>query len=261
MADKKKAKSEQGMGVKTPKITFRILEQIEESDGARISDLAREIGSSKSTIYRHLCSLHEEGYVIKNNDEYQLSLKFLSFGESAKKRWDKSGLIREKLREIADKTGERAQFLTIENNHAVFVHIEQGEDAVEIDTGVGKTVPLHATSAGKAILAHLPEDKVSDILSKNNLQKFTKHTITEANELFEELGKIREQGFSQNNQERIRGVRAIGVPILKSSNEVVGAISVAGPSHRLVDEWFHEELPTLLLGTVNEIELKMEYEK
>lgn len=141
----------------------------------------------------------------------------------------------------------------------VFVYISSGDNAAEIDTGIGKTVPLHATAAGKAILAEFSDERVSQIISEQDLERITTNTITDREQLFSELEEIRARGYSQNDQERVPDVRAVGVPITSPSDQVIGALSVAGPSHRLVDELFHEDLPNLLLGTANEIELKIKY--
>jgi len=45
------------------------------------------------------------------------------------------------------------------------------------------------------------------------LPSLTENTITDEDELYEELAEIRERGYSINNQETIPGLRAIGVPI------------------------------------------------
>jgi len=73
------------------------------------------------------------------------------------------------------------------------------------------------------------------------------------------LETIKERGFSVNDQENLEGLKAIGAPIPGTDERVIGALSVSGPTHRMKDEYFEVELPDLLLGVVNELELNIAY--
>jgi DNA-binding IclR family transcriptional regulator len=74
-----------------------------------------------------------------------------------------------------------------------------------------------------------------------------------------ELDQIRQQGYCLNDQELIEGLRAVGAPVQGRNGQVIGAISIAGPTHRLKGDTFESDLPDLLLGTVNELELNIVY--
>jgi DNA-binding IclR family transcriptional regulator len=118
---------------------------------------------------------------------------------------------------------------------------------------------LHSVAAGKSILAHMSEEDVWQIIEDRGLPKITENTITDSETLFEELEMIREQGYSVNDQENLDGLKAIGAPILGADGQVIGALSVSGPTHRMKGEYFESELPDLLLGVVNELELNIAY--
>ncbi|MEF8785336.1 MAG: IclR family transcriptional regulator [Haloarculaceae archaeon] len=168
-------------------------------------------------------------------------------------------LAKPKITELAEKTEERAEFMVEEYGRSVFVHRDTGDNAVQTDSGIGKFHPLHATAAGKSILAFLPEERVDEICETRGLESFTDNTITDKETLFAELETIRERGVGYNDQEYINGLRAVGVPVKDVDESIVGAISVSGPTHRLKGEWYEEEIPDLLLGMTNEIELKISY--
>ena len=246
-------------GVKTTGTVFAILETLQEEDGARISDVADALDLANSTAYRHLSTLAEQGYVLKEDGEYYLSMRFLRFGHYVRQRKKSYQLAAPKVAELAGKTDERAEFMVEEHGRSVFVHREVGDNAVRTDSGIGKSHPLHATAAGKAILAFLPDDRIQAILDRHGLDAHTDDTITDREALFEEVEAIRERGVSYNKQEYIEGLRAVGVPVLAPDESVIGALSVSGPTHRLKGPRFEEEIPDLLLGTANEIELKIPY--
>lgn len=245
--------------VKTTNTVFTILEVLRERDGAQVTTVAEELDIAVSTAYRHLTTLSEEGYVIKEGCKYFPSMRFLRFGRYVRDRKHVYQLTEPKITELAEKTEERAEFMVEEYGRSVFVHRDTGDNAVQTDSGIGKFHPLHATAAGKAILAFLPEERVSEIYETHGLESFTDSTITDKESLFEELKTVREREVGFNDQEYINGLRAVGVPLKDDDENVVGAISVSGPTHRLKGEWYEEEIPDLLLGTTNEIELKISY--
>lgn len=243
--------------VSTVDTAFEILETLHANDGATLTALADELGLAKSTVHRHLQTLHHRKYVVRQGNRYYLSLRFLEFGKHVQTRKRGYLMARDKVKELAEETGERAQFMVEEHGLAVYVHRETGSHAVRTDPGIGKRIPLHTTSAGKSILAHLPDERVERIFDQYGLTAATEYTETDPEALFEEFERIRERGYSVNRQENIEGLRALGTTVRDERGDILGAISVSGPSHRMSGTLFEEELPNLLLGTANELELNI----
>lgn len=238
---------------------FAIVERLQELDGAGVSELASDLGFAKSTVHRHLATLEGMEYVVKKGDVYYVGLRFLDLGEYTRNRKLAYKMAGEKVSELAVETEERAQFIVEEHGKAVFIHRDTGDRAVLTDPGIGKRIPLHATAAGKAILAHLSDDELSRIIERRGLPKVTEYTITDEEALHEELENCRARGYSYNKQENLIGLHAVGVPVKDASGGVLGSLSISGPSHRLKGEWFERELPNLLLGSANELELNINY--
>ncbi|MEY7851766.1 IclR family transcriptional regulator [Natrarchaeobius sp. A-rgal3] len=243
--------------VSTVDTAFDILEFIYTSEGVTLGELSAELDLAKSTVHRHLHTLKHRQYVVCEDDRYYLSLKSLEFGKHVQTRKRGYRMARDKVEKLAEETGERAQFMVEEHGQAVYVHCETGSQAVQTDPGIGKRVPIHAISAGKAILAELPDERVESILDRHGLPAITAHTKTDRESLFEELERIRERGYGVNYEENVEGLRALGTSIRDADGDVLGAISVSGPSHRMKGPLFEEELPNLLLGTANELELNI----
>lgn len=240
---------------------FEILHTVHDLEGARVSELASELDMAPSTAYKYLASLQEVGYVVKEGDEYNVALKFLWLGTYAKHRKDGYRFSIEKVQEIAEETGERAQFVVEENGRGIYLHTEASKPtAVETDRRAGTSRYLHASASGKAILANLPESRVEEILDIHGLPAETPDTITDEGELFDELAEIRDTGIAFNDEESVAGLRAVGVPVKENIDGfVLGSLSVSGPSNRLTGDVFREDIPDLLLGYANEIELNTRY--
>ncbi|SEH17442.1 transcriptional regulator, IclR family [Natronorubrum sediminis] len=243
--------------VQTSQTMFVIVEYIKEQDGATITEVANELGYAKSTVHRHLSTLTEMGYAVKEGNEFHVGLRFVDLGQHARTRRNGYELAREKVDQIAAATGERAQFIVEEHGEGVYLHRSFGEHAIRTDPGIGSRIPLHATAAGKAILANLEESRRFEIIEQTDFDSLTEHTITDTKSLFEELETIRERGYAFNRQENLNGLYAVGVAVKSPTEGVIGAFSVSGPIHRLKGERIQSELPDRLLGTANELELNI----
>ena len=117
---------------------------------------------------------------------------------------------------------------------------------------------MHCSAGGKAILAHLPDERVEAILDRWGLKRFTEDTITDRDRLREDLQAGRERGFFLNREEYQRGVTAIGAPVL-GEETVYGAIAVIGPAMRLRGNWSDGELPNQLLAAANTAEINVSF--
>lgn len=245
--------------LKTLKRGFEIIEALEELDGVTLSEIADELGFAESTVHRYLSTLQSLGYVVREEDRYRISFRFLEIGEYVKTRRNAYQLANEAVTKIAEQSKERAQFFVEEQGEAVYLFLATGEHGFITDAKIGKRIPLHATAGGKAILAHLPESYIDEIIDQHGLPALTNHTITERDELEEELQQIQEQGYAFNRQEYLPGSHAVGVPLLQDDGSPIGSLSVTGPNRRLKGEFFEKEVPDMLLETANELELKISY--
>jgi DNA-binding IclR family transcriptional regulator len=162
------------------------------------------------------------------------------------------------IEQLAAQTEETVWLSTEEHGMAVTLDIKEGAHAVQLGvfSRPGARSPLHCTATGKALLAHLSEDRTHEIIDRYGLEQLTDKTITEPDKLLTELEKIRDRGYATNDDETALGLRAVSAPVVVGE-QVVAAVSVSGAKHRLKGERFHEEIPNQILGVVNDIELKL----
>lgn len=248
-----------GGTVKSAATLLSVVEGIKEFDGARVTELADHLDVGKSTVHRHLSTLNAHEYVVQEGDEYHLGLRFLGLGEYVRERNPVYGMARPIVDQLAEETEERALFMTEEHGRAVYLYRGLGSHAVRTNSTTGTRRYLHTIAGGKVMLAHLPRERVDAIIDRWGLTAETPTTITDRDELAEELAGIRERGVAFNREECIDGLQAVAAPVLGPDGSVVGALSVSGPTHRMKGEWLEEEIPDLLLGSANELELNLEY--
>lgn len=251
------ARRTNGRTLKSIQRSAELLRTLVDLDGARLTALASELDMAPSTVYTHLSTLEKEELVVKKSDEYHVGLMFVKVGNYAQNRTEAYRLAETYSENIADESGYRGAFVVEEHGRGVFVHVSASEQTDWSHASVGSRVPIHAIAAGKAILAHMPEDDVDEIIDERGLPQNTANTITTREELFDELKEIRERKYALNYEENIEGIRAVAVPVQKSAGQVLGAFTISGPSHRFTEEELTDELPNLLLGVSNEFELKL----
>lgn len=109
------------------------------------------------------------------------------------------------------------------------------------------------------MLAHFDPEKVDRIVADWGLPEFTDETITDWESLAAELEEIREVGIAYNRGEYLPGIVAVAAPIRDNDGTVHGAVTLAGPQHRLESEWDREELHDQLRSTANTIEVNLLY--
>jgi IclR family KDG regulon transcriptional repressor len=142
--------------------------------------------------------------------------------------------------------------------HAIHLYTKIGQHGVDIGTDVGtRRKDLHAIAAGKVILATIPNDRLEAYVASSEFEEYTEQTITTEAALRDTLETVRERGYAFNDEESMDGLRAIGVPIQYPDGTLLGVLGVTGPTHRMKGDRFKEEIPNLLLGVSNEVELNI----
>lgn len=245
--------------VKSSRTSFRIIQLIQEHNGAKLSEISEEIDKSKSSVHNHLNTLYEMGYVTKTDDQYEVALRFLEHGIYARQQRPLYEVAKPELKKLAEETGELVNLLVEEHGKGIYLARTSGENAVSVDVQTGTQVYLHGTALGKAILAFLPDSGVDWILNRHGMPQLTEATITDREELREELERVRERGMAFDDEERLSGMQCVAVPVLNRENHPVGSLSIAVPTRRMADNPLESEIPDLLKDTSNVIQLNMTY--
>lgn len=239
--------------------SMAILRSLKSDGPASLTELASRLGYSKSTVHRHLATLDREGYVAENDGEYRVGLLFLDYGIHARAENDLFQTAKDRVDDLSDRVDENVWLMVEENGYGVFLYQGTGKSPVRTFTREGYRGHLHTFAAGKVVLAHMDEERRERVLERQGLPDQAPESITDREELDAELAEIRERGVGFNRQESIRGINAVAAPVLDVDGQPLGSISVAGPASRLKGQYLESELPELLLGVTNEIEVNLSY--
>lgn len=206
------------------------------SGGSRtLTDVTRATGLSKGTAFRLLTSLNHQQFVIRDPVEggYLLGPVFLRLVESV--MGDLGSIARVAAPTLQRLTGESGETVTLHAPSAlerICVAESPSHQSIRYTASVGATAPLHVGSAGKVLLAFMPEQKRTQTLANLPLTAVTAATITDRAALDEEIATVARQGWALSAGERIEGAGSISVPIRTRSGLVL-ALSVLGPADRL----------------------------
>lgn len=259
MADNTVADTDRGTGtpsIKAVETSHTVIEALESIAPATVTEVATEAGISKGGAYKHLKTLQESGFVVREDKQYRLGLRFLDIGGRIRYTHLGSGIIKDKMQELAAETGETSIYTVLENGRTTTLFRETGSHGVSTRTRIGKRLYPHETGAGKCILAHHTDEEIDTIFDGGPPPQVTDNTITDMETLYDEIETVREQGYAFNLGESVEGLVAIAAP-LAPDGQLLGACSVTGPYHRLKGDPIDEEITTTLLSFVNELELNI----
>jgi len=215
-----------------------LLEIIAQANGLSLTDVAQRAGLPASTAHRILATLKAAGFV--HCDEargcYLIGVKAFKIGSAFLRNRKLVDVARGVMRELMAAGGETTNLGIESDSHVLFVSQIESHHAIRAFHRPGARGLMHASSLGKAILAWLPEAEVTGILHRVGLPRLTGRTIGDSQALFADLARTRQRGWAIDDEEKADGMRCAGAPVFNEHGEVIGALSVSGPTVRLTHE-------------------------
>ncbi|MCW2135362.1 IclR family transcriptional regulator [Arthrobacter sp. VKM Ac-2550] len=241
-------------GVQSVERAFELLELITNAGGeVTLSELSSFTSLPLPTIHRLLRTLVSLGYVRQlANRRYSLGPRLIRLGEVANKQL--GSLARPHLKNLVETLGESANMAVLDSEMVVYIAQVPSPHSMRMFTEVGRRAHTHDTGVGKAILAQLEDDTVRDIVTRAGMPTPTEMSIGNISDLMLELKRIRERGYSIDEQEQEIGVRCFAMAVPDAPTPM--AISVSGPVSR-VDEAFAERAVPLLQSAAEQISAQL----
>jgi DNA-binding IclR family transcriptional regulator len=197
-----------------------------------LAELARAVGLNKTTTYRLLSALASEGLVGREGEAYRLGPELLALGARACGAGQLRAAARPELEVLAASTHETATLEVLLGRDVLILDEAMGPHVLGSAPSVGTRWPAHATSTGKALLAHLPAEALRAYLAAP-LAAATPRTVTRPAVLARELARAAERGYAVTLEELEPGFVAVAAPVRASAGQVVAALSIGGPAVRL----------------------------
>jgi DNA-binding IclR family transcriptional regulator len=236
----------------------RILDLLKSQGSLGYIEILKQFPLPKSTLFKILFTLETEELIRRDrlSGKYELGVKLIEWGSGARSQLEirKIALpFMQKLSEDIDCTIHLAVV-----SHGEVLPIESFESGSTtwphylFHGGVGIPAPLHATAAGKAILAFMSRADIESTLKEKGLQKFTENTITSMQRLRAALADIRRIGYAVSYSEHYDMVRGVAAPIRDHDGKVFASLSALGIISRITPEWV-PEIAVQVMAAANEI--------
>lgn len=219
---------------------------------ATAAEIREGTGLPPTTTNRLLRSLVDRGVLSQDRRGYRLSLRFVGWAEVAKAASDLVEASTPILAELRDRSGESTGLALLDNDCRYVINNCSSKKSIVFHTEIGQTLPLHAGSGGKVILAF--SDQRPD---PKRLKKLASGTITTRAKLAEELELIRDRGWAYAQSEREEGLNSVAAPVLDAGG-LIGSMTIGGPSFRM-GEARAEELGAMVFEAARELSLVLGY--
>ncbi|CAG9269002.1 Transcriptional regulator, IclR family [Paraburkholderia unamae] len=232
-----------------------VLELLAKNGGRMpLATIADTLDIPRSGTHRLLSMLIDEGFVRQDEEhgEYMLAMKLVSLALIYLSTSGVFDISQPVLDRLAEASGELARLGVVEGDHLTFVGKAQGaKSGLRYDPDMGSNPPLHCTASGQAWLATLPDERAIELVSRQGglgpkAQNAPRAPRT-IQQFLKDLNGARQRGYGVAIETYERGMTSIAAPVRNPvTNEVVGIVSLAGPSSRLPEERLLELAPHLL---------------
>src|SRR5437763_3480918 len=157
-------RASQGGGVQSVERTFELLELMADAGGeVALSELAESSGLPLPTIHRIMRTLVGAGYARQQpSRRYSLGPRLIRLGETASRAL--GSWARPYLAELTEAIGETSNMAVLDGEQIVYVAQSPSQHSMRMFTEVGRRVDAHATAVGKAMMANLPDETVTQML-------------------------------------------------------------------------------------------------
>ncbi|GAB3347737.1 IclR family transcriptional regulator [Amycolatopsis echigonensis] len=219
--------------LKTLRNGLALLRLLEGRDATAITDLAKELQISPSTAHRIASTLRTEGFLRQDPHTRRYLLgPGIVLGRPGAELERCLEVAPDHLASLRDSTGETVHIAVRTGRQVRFPLAVESTRQVRVASSVGRTVPVHATAAGKILLAQLPDTEIRKMLG-SELEALTPHTLRTTDALLRELADVRRNGYAINASETDLGLYTVAVTVEGRDGKPLCALAVSAPLARV----------------------------
>lgn len=236
-------------GVKTVEKSLRLLELLlAAQEGLTIAQLVARTHMHRASVHRLLSTLHALGWVERpvRRPIYRVSLRLYALVHVFVHNYALLDRLQPLLTQLSERSRETVHVGVLDGWDVLHIGRVESLERVGVASRVGSRGWAHSSGMGKALLAGQPDALVDAYIAETGLPAMTEHSITSPEVFRAEIGLIRQQGFSIDNEEDAIGVRCLGTALPKTEGPPMLAVSITGPSPRFTLEQAYALTPTLL---------------
>jgi DNA-binding IclR family transcriptional regulator len=228
--------------------------------GLSLSQLSEILNYPKSTTHHILSTLLPYDYVSQNQEtkRYSLGFKFLSIGKVILDSLDVRNIAYKHLRELQEKCQEAVHLAILRNGKVIYIDKIDKQGGLSLATYIGFRTDPHAAAGGKVLLSELSRKEIIDIYREGPLKTYGKNTINSLPRLFEELEKIKRQGYAIDDEEYYEGIRCIAAPV-RAGWKIIAAVSITGSIFTMTLERMQNDLKAKVMEATERISNELQW--
>jgi DNA-binding IclR family transcriptional regulator len=199
-----------------------------------VREAATKLKIAKSSAHDLMSSLAQLGFLNKTEENrYRLGWRLVTLSETLLATTELRKEAHPVMEELAAQYQETIHLAVLDGTQAVYVNKLEGKQAVRVElTSLGARLYAHCSALGKVLLAYSSEEEVKRIIQTAGLPRFTDNTITDEEELLQNLTKTRKQGYAYDMEEILPDLCCVAAPIYNYTGQVIAAISMSIPAYR-----------------------------
>jgi len=225
-----------------------------------LHEIADRLGLAKSTTHGLISTLKDFAYVEQSafTAKYKLGLRLFEVGSIVALGWDVRTGAAPYIQRLLEEMRETVHLVVLDKYEVLYIDKRETSESLRIASQVGMRLPAHCTGVGKVLMAYLTAEERREIITAKGLPRYTRNTLTDAAALEAELSRIREQGYSIDNEEIMDSLKCVAAPIRDQGGKVISAISLSGPISRMQGQRFKAAVK-LVTKTAAEISASLGY--
>ncbi|HZB25517.1 MAG TPA: IclR family transcriptional regulator [Vicinamibacterales bacterium] len=211
-----------------------------------LNELTLQLELTKSSVFRILHTLEVSGYIQRDSLGRYTAAEDLQASAPGQLRAALVDAAMPCLKELSREFQETVSLAMRFENRVEVVGTIESPHLIRMGNTVGRIVPPHASSLGKAVAAFQPEEMRERLVRSYGIHRFTEHTVTDEVALKAAFEQVRARGYSTDEEESVLDGRCFGVPVLDGGGRAIAAMSISAPKSRIRDERLQKRILTAL---------------
>lgn len=202
-----------------------------------LTQIAESVHMSKTTVHRLLTTLENKRFITRDRSTnlYRLGLRFIEMASLVLHDVELHRWAQPYLQRLSQEYGETVDLSILDGSHVIYLEVIESPQRLKLAAAVGQRLPAYFTASGKALLAFMPADEVTKILT-DNIQSQTEGTPLSLPEMLTDLKQTADRGYAVSEAEYEKDINAVAAPIFDAENRPIASIAIVGPSFRLTKD-------------------------
>ena len=232
---------------------FAILDCFQDSQPELgVREIARQLDLHPSTVGRILTTLNSLGVLNQDKEtrRYRMGPKVLKWSSVYTRNVDLQAEARPYMQELQRITEETISLDIPNGQTRICIERIESPQKLRWVKQLGEIMPFFASASGRILLSFMSPKEKNEILENMTFEQLTPYTTTDPNSFYEELELTKSRGYAVSESERVEGVSCVAAPIFGVQGEILGALTISGPSTRFSEQKIQEHAELLMKTTL-----------